>query len=112
MTKDDLTAAIAKTTLTSQRSSKFVLNLLLEAVIELIANDETITLEGFGTFERRYRAEKVSYAPSTGEQILHPAGYVPHFTPDRAFRRRVAEGDGFGVEPVGTESDRRVPVNA
>jgi DNA-binding protein HU-beta len=98
ITKEELVAAIATTTLTSKKQSGEVLNLLLEAIIELVASGEKVTLKEFGTFEQRLRAERIGYSPQTGDRIVIPAAIVPVFVPAREFRRRVTEG-------IGTESD-------
>ena len=57
--------------------------------METVAGGEKVQIIGFGTFEKRDRAEKMGRNPSTGEQIRIPATSVPAFKAGKAFKERM-----------------------
>jgi DNA-binding protein HU-beta len=57
--------------------------------METVANGDKVQIIGFGTFEKRERAEKTGRNPSTGEQIHIPATSVPAFKAGKAFKERL-----------------------
>lgn len=61
----------------------------LEAIAAAVARGESVTLAGFGTFERRSRAARAGRNPRTGAAMEIPAGVSPAFRAAAAFRRRV-----------------------
>lgn len=56
-----------------------------------MASGESVTLAGFGTFERRSRAARTGRNPQTGAAMEIPAGLSPAFKAAPGFRRRVSE---------------------
>lgn len=59
---------------------------LLAAIKEALADGERVQLAGFGSFECRKRSERMARNLHTKEQIRVPAGIVPAFKPGKAFR--------------------------
>ena len=59
-----------------QRHADRVLGAMAEVVGETIAKDEKVSLPGFLTFERAYRAARTARNPQTGEEIKVPAKYT------------------------------------
>ena len=61
----------------------------MEEIINAVANGETVSLIGLGTFEARERAARTGHNPKTGESITIPAKKVPAFKPGTAFKAAV-----------------------
>lgn len=92
MNRTDLTAAVAGATgLTSPRAAAAVAA-TLDAIVRGVDEHGSVTLAGFGTFERRSRAARTGRHPRTGEPMEIPASVTPAFRAAAAFRRRVADG--------------------
>ena len=62
----------------------------LDAVAEAVAKGDSVTLAGFGTFERRDRSAREGRNPQTGESIKIAATKVAGFKAATAFKRQVA----------------------
>ena len=69
-----------------------VVTAVLDTLVDAVAAGDTVTLPGFGTFDRRSRAARTGRHPQTGEPMEIPAGQAPGFKAAQAFRRRVSEG--------------------
>ncbi|RLV50817.1 HU family DNA-binding protein [Nocardioides mangrovicus] len=62
----------------------------LDAIADAVATGDTVTLAGFGTFERRERSAREGRNPQTGETIQIAATKVAGFKPAAAFKKAVA----------------------
>ena len=58
--------------------------------MEAVAEDNKVTLVGFGSFERRHRKEREGRNPKTGEKMLIPETNVPAFSAGKLFKDKVA----------------------
>ncbi len=61
----------------------------MATIIEAVAQSESVTLSGFGTFEPRERKARKGRNPRTGDAVPIPATTVPSFRPGSAFRSAV-----------------------
>ena len=52
---------------------------VLDAMTLALANGSRIEIRGFGSFSLNYRPERVGRNPKSGESVVVPAKYVPHF---------------------------------
>ncbi len=94
MNKTELTAKVAeKTGLTKEQSANAV-NAVFAAMTDALSAGDKIQLVGFGTFAVKYRAEKVSKNPRTGESIKVPATYRPAFSAGKSLKETVAQYKG------------------
>ena len=94
MNKTELTSAVAaKAGLTKEQAANAV-NAVLASMTEALAEGDKIQLVGFGTFAAKYRAEKESKNPKTGEKIKVPATYRPAFTAGKSLKEIVAKYKG------------------
>lgn len=91
MNRSQLVEAVADATALSSREADQAVAATLEAITAAVARGESITLAGFGTFERRARAARTGRNPQTGATLEIPAGVSPAFKAATAFRRRVSE---------------------
>lgn len=89
MNKSDLIRLVSEKVEMSKKDVERVVNATLEGIVGAVAGDERVQLVGFGTFERRYRAERTGRNPQTKEEITIPALNVPVFRAGRAFKNRV-----------------------
>ena len=75
----------------AQKTTADVLNAILTAIAEAVANGEKVTLVGFGSFESRSRKEREGRNPATGEQMTIPAATVPTFSAGKVFKDEVRQ---------------------
>lgn len=60
-----------------------------EEIINAVANDDRIEIRGFGTFQSRKRATKNGYNPTTGKNMVLPAGKTILFKPSRELTKKM-----------------------
>lgn len=89
MNKTDLIQMVAEKTALSKKDSDKAVNAVLDGIMAAVAKGDKVQIIGFGTFEKRNRAEKIGRNPSTGEQIHIPATSVPAFKAGKGFKERM-----------------------
>ncbi len=90
MTKTDLIGIIQlKAGLETKAAAGKALDATLEAIVDALAQDETITLVGFGTFKASERAARTGRNPRTGEEIQIPAAKTVKFAPGKGLKDAV-----------------------
>lgn len=73
MTKVDLINKIAEKSGSSKKASKELLEVVLEAITEGVAEEGELRLVGFGTFEVVESSAREGHNPQTGEPMMIPA---------------------------------------
>lgn len=91
MNRSQLVEAVASASGLRTYDADQALAAALEAIAAAVARGESVTLAGFGTFERRSRAARTGRNPRTGATMEIPASLAPAFKPAAGFRQRVAE---------------------
>ena len=79
LNKSDLIGLVSEKVEMPKKDVEKVVNAVIESIIDTVANDERVQLVGFGTFERRYRAERKGRNPATNEAVSYthlPGLYV------------------------------------
>ena len=94
MNKTELSAKVAEKAGFRKDQAANAVNAVLAAMTEALAEGEKIQLVGFGTFAVKYRAEKESKNPRTGDKIKVPATYRPAFTAGKSLKEIVAKYKG------------------
>lgn len=89
MNKNELIKHIAETAGLTQKQATSALQAVETAIIDSLANGNTVELKGFGTFSVKERAERQGRNPKTGETITIPAQKTPHFKAGKAFKDAV-----------------------
>ncbi len=89
MNKTELVAAVAAKSGISKKDADAAVSAVLDTIVESIAAGEKVSLVGFGTFERRFRAERMGCNPQKNEMIKIPAANVPAFKAGKAFKEAV-----------------------
>ncbi|GLR14648.1 MAG: HU family DNA-binding protein [Chitinimonas sp.] len=90
MNKQALIDVIADKANLSKAAAGNSLDAFIEAVSQAVAEGDTVTLVGFGTFKSLPRAAREGKNPRTGEKLKIAATVVPKFTPGATFKAAVA----------------------
>ena len=89
MNKSEFISAIGNRTLKKDAEVKATVDAAFDILREQLAAGESVTIQGFGTFEVRERAATTARNPRTGESVEVPAKKVPAFKPARALKDAV-----------------------
>lgn len=88
MNKTDLIHQVASI-LENQKQAKEVVDCLLNAITDSLANSEAVQISGFGSFKVSERKARTGRNPQTGAPIQIPAGKVPKFVAGKALKEAV-----------------------
>lgn len=89
MTKAELIAAIATKADINKNSADRALNAVLDALQETLADEDKITLTGFGTLAVETRQERTGRNPRTGKALTIPAAKVVKFRAGKTLKNAV-----------------------
>lgn len=89
MKKSDLVARVATEAPLSRSAAEAAVNAVFTAIGDALANGETVTLAGFGTFSTKARPPRQGRHPRTGESIAIAASRTPSFKPGKTLREAV-----------------------
>ncbi len=93
MTRSDLIERIANQFTNLQlKDVELGIKLILDAMSNVLAEGGSVVIRDFGSFALNYRPPRKGRNPKTGEAVMVPAKYVPHFSTGRGLRTRVNEG--------------------
>lgn len=92
MNKGELTARTAIAAGVPVAVVERVINALTGEIGACVAVGETVSLRGFGTFERRTRAARTARNPRTNMPVPTPATQVVKFRPSKTLKDAVANG--------------------
>jgi DNA-binding protein HU-beta len=81
------------------KTAAIALDEVLAVIVRTVQSGESVTLTGFGVFERRERAARTGRNPRTGEALAVAATAVPAFRPGAEFRG-VISGSRALAEPA------------
>ena len=80
MNKSELIDAIAQEAGLTKADAAKALDAVTGAIVGAVANGDSVSLIGFGTFGVSERAERTGRNPRSGESIKIPACKAPKFT--------------------------------
>ena len=89
MNKSDLASQITTDASLSRAAVDSVIDAVFSTISDALANDEAVTIAGFGTFSTRARAARQGRNPQTGEPITIAASKAPAFKAGKALRAAV-----------------------
>ena len=89
MNKADLVDQVAVRTGQTKVAVTAAIEAAMEVIIETVAESESVTLSGFGTFEPRQRKARTGRNPRTGDAVPIPPRTVPSFRPGNSFKAAV-----------------------
>ena len=79
MNKSELIEALADKAELSKAGAARALDVMIEEIVGAVAQGDTVTLVGFGTFKSSARAAREGKNPRTGEKIKIAASKLPKF---------------------------------
>ncbi len=59
------------------------------AIVGMLAQGDSIAIQGFGSFEVKKKEERLSVHPSTGCRMMIPPKQVPSFRPGATLKSRI-----------------------
>ena len=89
MTRSELCARVADRSSLSKADVAAALGALTSTIADALAENETVTIAGFGTFSTRDRPAREGRNPRTGETIAIAASRAPAFKPGKTLRDAV-----------------------
>ncbi|CVI66366.1 MULTISPECIES: HU family DNA-binding protein [unclassified Alistipes] len=89
MTKAEIVKKISQQTGIEQTAASAVVEAFMEQVRQALIGGENVYLRGFGTFNRKHRAEKVARNISKNTTIKVPAHDIPAFKPSKEFLDKI-----------------------
>ena len=81
MNKHDLIKKVALRGNLNAKEASAIVEVVMNAMVEAILREESVTLVGFSTFSIKMRKARNVLNPSTGENMVIPARKVVKFTP-------------------------------
>lgn len=99
MTKSELIELLVrKQAQLGYRDVELAVRTMLEHMAGTLAGGQRIEIRGFGSFSLHYRPARVGRNPKSGDPVMLPAKYVPHFKPGKELRDRV--NDSVATKPI------------
>lgn len=99
MTRSDLIAALSsRFTSLMAKDAEIAVKEIIDAIGNSMAQGNRVEIRGFGSFGLNYRPPREGRNPKTGEAVLVPAKYVPHFKAGKEMRERVEAAAHAGVD--------------
>ena len=92
MTRSDLIAALAARfqSLTA-KDAEVAVKEILDAIGHSLAQGGRVEIRGFGSFSLNYRPPRMGRNPKSGDAVLVPAKYAPHFKAGKEMRERAEQ---------------------
>ncbi len=87
MTKADIVSRIAAHTGLTKTDVQMVVEGFIDSVKKAIAEEESLEIRGFGSFNVVRRAPRTARNPKTGEVVKIPARKMPVFKPSNELRK-------------------------
>jgi len=95
MRQADLAADVAGRASLTKAQAKSAVDVVFEVIRDALANGDTVSVTGFGTFATRSRPARTGRNPRTGESVAIAASKAPSFKAGKALRTRLRkEGPG------------------
>ena len=90
MTKSELIEILAaRHHQLAPKDAELAVKTMLDAMSVSLADGDRIEIRGFGSFGLNYRPPRTGRNPKTGEKVLVPKKFVPHFKAGKELRERV-----------------------
>ncbi|MGZ8176399.1 HU family DNA-binding protein [Williamsia sp. SKLECPSW1] len=90
MNKAELIEELTKKLDTDRRTATDAVEHVVDTIVRAVNKGESVTITGFGVFEKRKRAARVARNPRTGETVKVRPTSVPAFRPGAQFKAVVA----------------------
>ena len=108
MNKRELIDYVCQNLETTKAGAEETVNVVLRAIQEGIANDDSVSVAGFGTWNKRFRSARTGRNPQTGEPLQIAASTTVGFKPAKAWKEELnssgtTEETGYTEEASATE---------
>ena len=90
MNKAELIEVLTAELQTDRAAASRAVEGVVDAIVRAVTKGESVTITGFGVFERRRRAARVARNPRTGETVKVKPTSVPAFRPGAQFKAIVS----------------------
>lgn len=91
LNKNELINAVAQSTGVDRKTADAVVDSVFSTIVRTVNKGDSVTVTGFGVFEKRHRARRVARNPRTGDVVKVKATNVPAFRPSAHFKDVVAK---------------------
>ena len=91
MNKSELIEAVATAADLTKVDAAKAIDAFVETIVQAVANDDNVSLIGFGTFKASARAAREGKNPKTGEKLMIAETTVPKFSAGATFKAAVAK---------------------
>ena len=91
MNKSELIEAVATAADLTKVDAAKAIDAFVETIVQAVANDDSVSLVGFGTFKASERAAREGKNPKTGEKLTIAEAVVPKFSAGATFKAAVAK---------------------
>ena len=98
MNKAELIEVLTEKLDTDRASATRAVEHLVDAIVRAVQKGDSVTITGFGVFERRRRAARVARNPRTGETVRVKPTSVPAFRPGAQFKAIVSGAQKLPAE--------------
>ena len=75
------------------KDADYAVKVILDAMSGSLGQGGRIEIRGFGSFALSYRPPRTGRNPKSGDKVLVPEKYVPHFKAGKELRERVDQVD-------------------
>ncbi|MGB3304117.1 HU family DNA-binding protein [Gordonia sp. (in: high G+C Gram-positive bacteria)] len=90
MNKAELIEELTKRLDADRKTATNYVEQVIDTIVRAVNKGESVTITGFGVFEKRRRAARVARNPRTGETVKVKATSVPAFRPGAQFKAIVS----------------------
>jgi len=107
MTRSELIAILAERfPKLPVRDTDFAVKTILDSMAKSLADAQRIEIRGYGSFSLTRRPPRVGRNPKSGEQVMVPEKWVPHFKPGKELRERVDQSASrYPIKDAGGADD-------
>ena len=91
MNKTELIEAVADAADLTKVDAAKAVDAFINTIVQAVANDDGVSLVGFGTFKSSVRAAREGKNPKTGEKLMIAETTVPKFSAGATFKAAVAK---------------------
>ena len=89
MNKAELIDELTKKLDADRKTATEAVELVVDTIVRAVHRGESVTITGFGVFEKRKRAPRVARNPRTGETVKVKAKKAPKATLGATFKKTV-----------------------
>lgn len=73
----------------NKEKTALLMEALAASISKMLSDGDSLSIQGFGSFEPRKKDERLSVNPSTGKRFMIPPKLVPFFRPGSSLKNKV-----------------------